>query len=113
MKRHNFFLTILFLLALTISGCTYSTFYVPNGQNVYPPTDPQDIPVSAQKSIHTTYKELGRVAAIVWGGGESARRSLQREAARVGANAIIDLRIEKSWGRTSASGLAVFIYEGK
>ena len=51
----------------------------------------------------------GRVAAITWGGGDSARSAIQEEAARLGANLIIDLRLERAFGRTSASGIAVIL----
>jgi hypothetical protein len=96
-------------LALLLSGCSYSTFYVPMDRVVYPPTSPADIPVSSQKTLKQPHKLLGRVAAATWGGGESARAAIQNEAARIGANLIIDLRIERSMVGTSASGLAVFL----
>lgn len=101
-------LTALGLLA-ALSGCSYSTFYVPVERLVYSPTSPESIAVSSQKSVRQAHKILGRVAAITWGGGESARSALQREAARLGANLVIDLRLEKSFGRTSASGLAILL----
>jgi hypothetical protein len=96
-------------LLLCLSGCSYSTFYVPVDRVVYPPTTSTDIPVSSQKTIKQPHKLLGRVAATTWGGGEAARAAIQQEAARIGANLIIDLRIERSWGGTSASGLAVYL----
>lgn len=101
-------LLCLFLVA-ALSGCSYSTFYVPNERLVYAPSSPAAIAVSSQKSVKQNHKILGRVAAIVWGGGESARAAIQEEAARLGANLIIDLRLERAFGRTSASGLAVLL----
>ena len=95
--------------AFVFSSCSYSTFYVPVERLVYPPSSPAAIAVSTQKSLEQNHKILGRVAAIAWGGGESARMALQGEAARLGANLIIDLRIERSFGRTAASGLAVLL----
>ena len=97
------------LLSLLISGCSYSTFYVPNERLVYPPTAAASIAVSSQKSVKGAHKILGRVAAITWGGGEGARAAIQAEAGRLGANLIIDLRLERAFGRTAASGIAVLL----
>ena len=102
---------LLLLLSFALVGCSYSTYYVPLEQAVYPPTDPSGVVVSTQKEVHSNHKKIGRVATIVWGDGEDARESLQREAARAGANAIIDLRLEKAFFRTSASGIAVIVYK--
>lgn len=96
-------------LALLLSGCSYSTFYVPNERLVYPPTSPASVAVSSQKMVKQPHKVLGRVAAITWGGGDSARMAIQAEAARIGANLIIDLRLERAFGRTSASGVAILL----
>lgn len=99
-----------FLLpVLLLSSCSYSTFYVPNERLVYPPTSPAAVAVSSQKTLKQPHKILGRVATINWGGGENARSSLQEEAARIGANLIIDLRIERAFGKTAASGIAVLV----
>jgi hypothetical protein len=99
------------LALLSLSACSYRTFYVPTNQNVYPSVDPKTIPVSAQKTISLKHRIIGRVAVLRWGGGENAREAIQEEAGRIGANAVIDLRLERGWGRTSASGLAVFIFD--
>jgi hypothetical protein len=96
-------------LALALPACSYSTFYVPTERLVYPPTSPAAVAVSSQKTVRQAHKVLGRVAAISWGGGEAARAAIQEEAARLGANLIIDLRLERAFGRTSASGLAVIL----
>ncbi len=94
---------------LFLSACSYSTFYVPVERLVYPPTTPSAIAVSSQKTLKQPHKILGRVASITWGGGEAAREALQLEASRLGANLIIDLRLEKAFGKTSASGIAVLL----
>ena len=99
-----------FLLpVLLLSSCSYSTFYVPNERLVYPATSPAAVAVSSQKTLKQPHKILGRVAAINWGGGENARSALQEEAARIGANLVIDLRIERAFGKTAASGIAVLV----
>ncbi len=97
--------------SFALSACSYSTFYVPTERLVYTPTEPANVAISAQESVKQPYKILGSVAAISWGGGESARENLQEEAARLGANLIIRFRIERGFWRTSASGLAVLVYQ--
>lgn len=99
----------LFISAIGLSSCAYSTYYVPLERLVYPPTSPASVAVSSQKTVKQPHKIIGRVAAITWGGGESARAAIQSEAARIGANLIIDLRLERAFGRTSASGIAVLL----
>lgn len=104
MKRILLFPSFLFL-----SSCAYSTFYVPVERLVYPPTSPAAVAVSSQKTLKRPHKILGRVAAITWGGGEGARAAIQEEAARLGANLIIDLRLERAFAKTAASGIAVLL----
>jgi hypothetical protein len=99
-------------LLLSLSACSYSTYYVPVERLVYNPTNPASVAISTQKMVRQPHKVLGRVATLSWGGGDSARANLQEEAARLGANLIIDLRIERSFGRTAASGLAVLLLSG-
>jgi len=99
----------LLLSLLLLTGCSYSTFYVPTARLVYPPTNGAAVAVSSQKTLRQPHKILGRVAAITWGGGEGARTAIQEEAARLGANLIIDLRLERAFGRTAASGIAVLV----
>lgn len=107
MNKFLSFVCAFFLLAF--SACSHSTFYAP--KHVYPPTDPGSVAVSPQKSITQPHKLIGRVAVILMGDGEEARSELQRMAANLGANAVIDLRIERGTFRTAASGLAVIIHK--
>lgn len=104
---------VLWLSFFFLSACSYSTFYVPNERLVYTPTEPTSVMISAQKTVKANHKLLGRVAAVSYGGAESARAALQEEAARLGANLIIDLHIEHGMMRTSASGLAVLVYQNE
>lgn len=107
-KKYLWFTFFIFL-----SACSYSTHYVPVERLVYSPTTPGTVAISTQKIVSQPHKIIGRVAAITWGGGDGARSALQEEAARIGANLVIDLRLEKSFGRTSASGIAVLLMPNK
>lgn len=106
-------LSIAWIATASLCSCSYSTFYVPTERVVYAPMLPSTVAISAQKTVNYPHKILGRVASISFGGADSARTRLQEEAAKIGANLIIDLKLEKGVGRTSASGLAVLVYQGK
>ncbi len=103
-------LALAFVLFLT--GCSYATYYVPNERLVYSPLLPATVAISAQQSVKQNYKVLGSVAAISWGNGDEARELLQEQAAKLGANLVINFRLEHGFWRTSASGLAVLLYQG-
>jgi len=97
-------------MAALLTGCSYSTYYVPADQAVYPPTNADQIAVSSQYELKSPHRKIGAVAVIVWGDGESAREELQKEAALIGANAVIQYRLERSFLRSAASGMAVVLY---
>ena len=101
------------ILFFCLSGCSYSTYYVPTERLVYSANYTNSVALSPQKTLSQPHKILGRVAAISWGSGENARGKIQEEAAKLGANLIIDLRIERGFGKTAASGLAVLIHSGE
>lgn len=98
----------LFLAVLT--SCSYGTFFIPKQQKAYAPTDPAQVAVSPQSDLPYPYERLGRVAVSVWGSGDGARENLQEQASKLGANAIIHFRLDRSFGRTAASGLAVRVF---
>jgi hypothetical protein len=99
------------LFAVThLLGCSYATHYIPMDQSAFPPTNPSQVAVSSQEQLVTNHRVIGAVAVIVWGNGEDARAALQQAASRIGANAIIGLKLENSFFRTAASGTAVLLY---
>ena len=98
------------LLPLLLSACSYATFFIPKQTKSYAPTAPQNIALSTQPELKIPFERLGRVAVIVWGNGDYARERLQDEASKLGANAVIDLRLDRSFWRTAASGMAVRVF---
>lgn len=102
---------ILGFLAILFSACTHGTFYVPNEKSVYEPTVPESIAITPQKKIDRKHVVIGKVAVITWGSGEDARRELQKQAAKVGANAILGIELQKGFLRTAANGTAVLIFQ--
>ena len=105
----NKFLFFIFLTMM--SGCSYSTFYVPERSPVYPPSAANEVVLTPQQQLESNYKVIGLVAISVSGDGEDAKEKLQEEAAKIGANAVMDLRLERFLGRTAASGTAVLVYQ--
>ncbi len=97
---------------LILAGCSHSTSYSPVERLVYSPTNASTIAVSSQQTLRQPHKILGRVAAISWGSGDAAREAIQEQAASLGATMVIDLRLERAMGRTSASGIAVRVLPG-
>src|SRR3989344_2241486 len=95
------------LLVGAFTGCSYGTFFIPKQQKAYAPTNPENIALSPQTDLTIPYERIGRVAVIVWGSGDGARSELQEEASKLGANAVINFKVERAFGRTAASGLAV------
>lgn len=98
------------ILAACLSGCSYGTFFIPKQQKSYAPTEPSAIAISTQSDLSLAYEPLGQVAVVVWGNGDAARKNLQDQAAKLGANAVIRMNVHRSFGRTSASGLAVRVF---
>ncbi len=101
---------LVFAFALFLAGCAYHTHYVSPDRAVYPPLEPSAVSISPQKRIATPHKDVGRVAVTGWSNGEEALDRLRAEAARIGGNLVIDLKVEKTSMGVSASGLAVLLY---
>lgn len=99
------------LLVVMLSGCSYSTHYVVPNRGVYPQNDANSVAVTSMQKIPQPHKVLGLVAVSVWGGGEDARAAVQREAAQIGANLVVDFQVHRSIGGTSASGVAVLLHQ--
>jgi hypothetical protein len=110
LSKQKTLVVLLASLSLGSGACSYGTFFIPKQQKAYAPTDPDSIAVSPQQDLGKAYERLGRVAVIVWGSGDGARASIQDQASKLGANAVIDFKLERAFGRTAASGLAVKVF---
>lgn len=94
---------ILFLAipAVIFSSC-WSTEHLKtdNVDQVYSQTNPDDIEVFSTDKIGKEYTIIGVVHASVDAGsvGSISVRYLRREASRIGADAIINLRLEIGYG---------------
>lgn len=101
-----------FLVALTCSACTVSTNYVQTDAKKHTPTNYESIKVYTDSRVLDNYIVIGSVAAFTHGNGNKAAIELKKEAASLGANAIISFKLDKMNSiaqATGASGVAVII----
>lgn len=105
---------ILVFLGLFAASCaTSARFRTDDLVNKHPETDPEKIEVYALDQIGRPYVKIGAVVVSADAGSNAdiAVRRLKREAALLGADAIIDLRLEIGYGYWSnsirSSGTAV------
>lgn len=94
-------LPVLFIVILVTSGCSSVAHLKTNDDSVHAAkTDPKTIKVYSTKEIGRPCRILGLVVANA-DASENAAKSvdhLKEEAAELGANAIVDMRLEASYG---------------
>ena len=105
---------VLLMLALLFTGCsTVAHLQTDDVTTQYPKTNPSDIDVFSVSKIGKNYLVLGKVIASADAGSnaEEAVSYLKTEASVLGADAIIDLKLEIGYGYWSnavkASGTAI------
>lgn len=106
MKKLVLFLFIL----ISLSSCTISTHFIEDGAKSYAPTQASNIKVYSSLNINKNYVVIGSIAADAVGNSEDALEALKEEAALIGADAVVDVKLTKiSSGvdRTGLSGVAV------
>jgi len=98
---------ILFVLVLTVLvSCTIKTHYIQDDAQSFEKTDPQMIKVYSSNDVGQPYDVIGSVAVDSPGGGEDALKALKEEAALLGANAIINVKLGKISSLASSTGLS-------
>jgi hypothetical protein len=98
------------LVVVMCSACSISTHYVQTGAKKHTPTNPNDIKIYADSNALNNYTIIGSVATFTQGDGSKAAIELKKEAAALGANAIIAFKLDKLNSiaqATEASGTAV------
>ena len=96
--------------AIFTSACSITSHYVQSNAKTYPPTSANVIKVYSNSDVLENYMVIGSLVAFVQGDGEKAILELKKEAAGMGADAIIALKLDKlnSFSQaTEASGIAV------
>ena len=111
----NHKIKIIYLLAIVLfAGCAISTHYIHEGGKKYSPISPEEVKIYSSNKIDARYEIIGSIAADNVGDGDAALETLKKEAASIGANAVIDVKLTKlasSASRTGLSGVAVRILE--
>ncbi|HEY3353337.1 MAG TPA: hypothetical protein VGQ83_08825 [Polyangia bacterium] len=101
-------LAALLLAATTLTGCAYQAVLVTDEGRAYPPTNPAEIRFHPGRDPGFRYEIIGRVASFAaMGEAPEAMRELALAAAAVGADAVLDVKLQKLSKNTGASGLAV------
>ena len=98
--------------AMLSSACSIKSHYIQSNAQTYPSTNISEIKVYASSEVLENYTVIGSVVSFVQGNGEHAITELKKEAAVIGADAIIALKLDKlnSFSQaTEASGIAVKI----
>lgn len=101
------------VLMLAFSGCSVSTYYLQNESQTYAETNTNFIKLYVG-DIDKDYTVIGSIAADIVGNGDAAAKYLKKEAAKIGADAIIHCRLTKMTSfsqRTGVSGVAVKLNE--
>ena len=100
---------LLFAFTLTLSSCAVFSYHLETGASVYPPTTPEFIRIYSG-DVAEEYIVIGSVTADVVGRGDAAVRYLKTKAAKLGADAIIKVELNKMHSytdRTGISGVAI------
>lgn len=104
---------MLLILGAIFASCSMARLQTSNSGNYYPPTVAENIEVYSTEKTSNNYTIIGEVVASVdaWGDGSTSVKYLKKEAAELGADAIINLRLKIGNGVLSnsvtASGSAV------
>ena len=101
---------ILILSVALLTSCVIKTHYIQDDAQAYDKTDPGSIKIYTGDNTGQQYNVIGSVAVDAPGNGEKAIMELKNEAAKLGADAVINVKLTKlaSFGdRTGASGVAV------
>lgn len=96
------------LVASAFCSCTHKAHLALHPEGALATSDWSAITVYAKSNVGRDYEELGPVVVNVPSSkGDNAKRLLQKEAAKLGANAIVDFKLILQGNRATASGIAV------
>lgn len=104
-------LSLLALLAVGLCACgQMSVGLVPTGAPRFPPLDPAEVKLYAGDGPAVPRAVIAPLAVDELGDGPAAADAIKREAASLGADAVVQVRLTKMHGfalRTGVSGIAV------
>lgn len=102
-------LIVPFVLMLTLLSSCYYGFYPQTGSSVQTETNAESIQIYSG-DIQQDYEIIGSITVDVMGKAEKASKYLKKKAAKVGADAVIHVELNKvdmEYQRTGISGIAV------
>jgi hypothetical protein len=112
MRKKGFQLLILSTMITLLTGCgTVSMYYLNDGVNKFPATSANKVMIFSEHTVpDTSYIEMGYVSVHVINvsSGDALKEATKKEAASIGADAVIDFRISGAGG--IAGNYAVFDY---
>ena len=106
---------LLTLLGVLLTGCSVAHLHTDDTAQMYPPSNYENIEVYSTEQTGKSYIIIGEVVASVEdfsdGDGSGSVKYLKKEASKLGADGIINLKLEISEGILSnavtSSGTAV------
>ena len=91
------------LLVLVFASCSIKTHYVQTGGKTYPPTETTRILIYSREP-EKPFIIIGSVAVFA-GNEQAALEALKKKAASLGADAVIDISLDKITSYNQATGI--------
>ena len=96
-----FYLSIL----LVFANCSITTHYIQTGGKTYPATIAENILIYS-RFPEKAYEVIGSIAVYADSGDEQAVKELKRKAAKLGADAVIEINLDKISSPSQATGIS-------
>jgi uncharacterized protein YbjQ (UPF0145 family) len=96
---------IYFSILLMFASCSIKTHYIQTGSKTYPTTIAENILIFSG-SPEKQFDVIGSVAVFAPSGEEQAVRVLKKKAAELGADAIIEIKLDKISSVNQAAGIS-------
>lgn len=92
-------------ILLVLASCSIKTHYLQTGSKIYPATKAENILIYSS-TPEKPYDIIGSVAIMAASGEEHAVKVLKKKAAEPGADAIIDISLDKFNSFSQATGIS-------
>ena len=92
-------------ILLLFVSCSIKTHYLETRSKTYPPTDISNILIYS-RAPQKPYDIIGSVAIFAASGEEQAVKVLKKKAAELGADAVIEITLDKISSPSQATGIS-------
>lgn len=102
--------TIAVAIVFALQGCAIQTHYIQTGSQKLEKVKTSEVKLYVKAPEGQAYDVIGSVAVDQLGNAKDAQTAIKQEAAMIGANAVIDVKLTKLASfaqRTGISGVAV------